>query len=70
VRLARQLRAGSVSVQTVGSPTGNVETLGTSGPGWSAEQPNGVGIKQSGVGRERSHHGIEEFTDLKSIAWS
>jgi aldehyde dehydrogenase (NAD+) len=39
--------------------------------------PSGVGItgvfggfKQSGIGREWSHHGIEEFTELKSIAWS
>jgi aldehyde dehydrogenase (NAD+) len=75
--VARQIRAGNVSVQTVGSPTVNVEALGSSGPGWSADVPNGVGItgvfggfKQSGVGREWSHHGIEEFTELKSIAWS
>jgi acyl-CoA reductase-like NAD-dependent aldehyde dehydrogenase len=44
---------------------------------WSADQPNGVGIsgvfggfKQSGIGGEWSHHGIEEFTELKSIDWS
>lgn len=56
--VARQIRAGNVSVQTVGPPTVNVEALGSSGPGWSADQPNGVGItgvfggfKQSGIGR-------------------
>jgi acyl-CoA reductase-like NAD-dependent aldehyde dehydrogenase len=75
--VARQIRAGNVSVQTVGSATSNADRLGSSGPGWSAGQPDGVGItgvfggfKQSAVGREWGHHGIEEFTELKSIAWS
>lgn len=27
------------------------------------------GVKQSGVGREGSHHGMEEFLELKYIAW-
>jgi aldehyde dehydrogenase (NAD+) len=75
--VARQIRAGNVSVQTVGAQVSNFEAVGGSGPGWSADQPNGVGItgvfggfKQSGVGREWGHHGIEEFTELKAIAWS
>jgi acyl-CoA reductase-like NAD-dependent aldehyde dehydrogenase len=75
--VARQIRAGNVSVQTVGAQVSNFDALGGSGPGWSADQPNGVGItgvfggfKQSGVGREWGHHGIEEFTELKTIAWS
>src|SRR6202034_4597526 len=42
--VARQIRAGNVSVQTVGSPTVNTEDLGSSGPGWSADVPSGVGI--------------------------
>ncbi|WP_330254989.1 aldehyde dehydrogenase family protein [Nocardia sp. NBC_00565] len=75
--VARQIRAGNVAVQTVGAAVGNFERLGGSGPGWSADQAKGVGItgvfggfKQSGVGREWGHHGIEEFTELKTIAWS
>lgn len=50
----------------------NFDTRGGSGPGWSAEQLNGVGItgvfggfKQSGVGREWDYRGIEAFTELK-----
>ncbi len=27
------------------------------------------GVKQSGVGREGSHHGMEEFLELKYVAW-
>jgi acyl-CoA reductase-like NAD-dependent aldehyde dehydrogenase len=75
--VARQIRAGNVMVQTVGQPVSNFERLGGTGPGWSAEEPSGVGItgvfggfKQSGVGREWGHHGIEEFTELKTITWS
>jgi aldehyde dehydrogenase (NAD+) len=27
------------------------------------------GYKQSGIGREWGHHGIEEFLELKSLTW-
>jgi len=28
------------------------------------------GVKQSGLGREGSHHGIEEFTEMKYVCLS
>ena len=28
------------------------------------------GYKQSGLGREWGHHGIEEFTEIKSLSWT
>jgi acyl-CoA reductase-like NAD-dependent aldehyde dehydrogenase len=75
--VARQIRAGNVAVQTVASQVSNFEALRGTGPGWSAEHPGGIGItgvfggfKHSGLGREWGHHGIEEFTELKTIAWS
>jgi acyl-CoA reductase-like NAD-dependent aldehyde dehydrogenase len=75
--VARRVRAGSMSAQGVDSPA--LTALGPGGgqgPGWGF-QPGGIGthgafggFKQSGVGREWGHHGLEEFTEIKSISWS
>jgi aldehyde dehydrogenase (NAD+) len=74
---ARQIRAGLMSAQTV--DTAPLTDLGKGdgqGPGWG-ESPAGIGqsgafggFKQSGIGREWGRHGVEEFTEIKSISWS
>jgi aldehyde dehydrogenase (NAD+) len=66
-----------MSAQGVGSSTpGDVGPGGGQGPGWG-ETMAGIGqtgafggFKQSGIGREWGHHGIEEFTEVKSLSWS
>ena len=49
---------------------------GGQGPGWGSS-PAGIGqtgafggYKQSGLGREWGHHGIEDFTEIKSLSWT
>ena len=32
-------------------------------------QPGFSGVKQSGLGREGSHHSIEEFLEVKYLCW-
>jgi acyl-CoA reductase-like NAD-dependent aldehyde dehydrogenase len=74
--VARQIRAGSVSAQGVGG--GAVADMGPGGgqgPGWGTSM-SGIGqsgafggYKQSGLGREWGRHGIEEFTEIKSLSW-
>jgi aldehyde dehydrogenase (NAD+) len=53
LRAARQIRTGRVTVNNAGSTT---------------DGPFG-GFKQSGIGREVGIWGIEEFTEVKHIAW-
>ena len=75
--VARQIRAGLMSAQGVGRAA--LPGLGQGsgqGPGWG-ESMSGIGqsgafggFKQSGIGREWGHHGVEEFTEIKSISWS
>jgi acyl-CoA reductase-like NAD-dependent aldehyde dehydrogenase len=74
--VARQIRSGTVSVTTVGgSPNPDLGPGNGAGPGWGA-WPEAFGIhgafggyKQSGLGREWGHHGIEDFTELKNLIW-
>jgi acyl-CoA reductase-like NAD-dependent aldehyde dehydrogenase len=75
--VARRIRAGLVTAQGVG--TAAVADLGPGGgqgPGWGVG-PSGIGqsgafggYKQSGLGREWGHHGIEDFTEIKNLSWS
>jgi acyl-CoA reductase-like NAD-dependent aldehyde dehydrogenase len=75
--VARRIRAGTVLAQGVGaSSAGDVGPGGGQGPGWG-ETTAGIGqsgafggFKQSGIGREWGDHGIEEFTEIKTIHWS
>ncbi|HEY7107519.1 MAG TPA: aldehyde dehydrogenase family protein [Acidimicrobiia bacterium] len=75
--VGRQIRAGSVSTSAVGGEAvADMGPGGGQGPGWGAAM-TGIGqsgafggYKQSGLGREWGRHGIEEFTEIKSLSWS
>jgi acyl-CoA reductase-like NAD-dependent aldehyde dehydrogenase len=75
--VARQIRAGSMSAQGVGAtPLVELGPGGGQGPGWGQNMA-GIGqrgafggYKQSGIGREWGHHGLEAFTEIKQISWS
>jgi acyl-CoA reductase-like NAD-dependent aldehyde dehydrogenase len=75
--VARQIRAGSMSAQGVGTPPlAELGKGGGQGPGWGTT-PAGIGqagafggFKQSGIGREWGRHGLEDFTEVKSLSWS
>jgi aldehyde dehydrogenase (NAD+) len=75
--VARRIRAGAMSAQGVGGRAAVSTGPGNGqGPGWGL-QPGGIatggafgGFKQSGVGREWGHHGLEEYTEIKYLTWS
>jgi aldehyde dehydrogenase (NAD+) len=74
--VARQIRAGSMSAQGVGgTPSMELGPGGGQGPGWG-EAMAGIGqkgafggYKNSGIGREWGHHGLEAFTEIKHLTW-
>jgi aldehyde dehydrogenase (NAD+) len=75
--VARRIRAGTVTAEGVGSAAPVDPGLGNGqGPGWGQPIPGLAqggafgGFKQSGIGREWGRHGMEDFTELKSISWS
>jgi aldehyde dehydrogenase (NAD+) len=75
--VARQVRAGTMFVRgTGGSEAADPGPGVGQGPGWGSAM-GGIGqsgafggFKQSGIGREWGRHGLEEFTEIKSISWS
>jgi aldehyde dehydrogenase (NAD+) len=74
--VARRIRAGSVSAQTVGASATSPGPGNGQGPGWGTT-PAGIGqsgafggYKQSGLGREWGRHGLEDFTEIKHLSWS
>ncbi len=75
--VARQIRAGLMSAQGVASdPAAQAGPGVGQGPGWGSS-PTGIaqsgafgGYKQSGLGREWGRHGLEDFTEIKSLSWS
>ena len=75
--VARQIRTGMLGAQGVASdPQAGTGAGAGQGPGWGST-PSGIGqagafggFKQSGLGREWGHHGLEDFTEIKSISWS
>jgi acyl-CoA reductase-like NAD-dependent aldehyde dehydrogenase len=75
--VARQIRAGNVTATGVGSaPSASTGPGAGQGPGWGSTM-KGIGqegafggYKQSGLGREWGHVGLEDFTEVKSLTWS
>jgi len=75
--VARRIRTGTIMAQGAASAGASDPGRGVGqGPGWGAPlagiAQGGAfgGFKQSGIGREWGRHGLEDFTELKSISWS
>jgi acyl-CoA reductase-like NAD-dependent aldehyde dehydrogenase len=74
--VARQIRAGHVTANGVGSEP--LPTMGPGdgqGPGWGStmkgigQEGSFGGYKQSGLGREWGHVGLEDYCEVKSLVW-
>ncbi len=73
---ARCIRTGTIAAEGIGGPESSPGPGAGQGPGWGMT-PGGIGqdgafggFKQSGIGREWGRHGLEDFTEIKSIGWS
>jgi acyl-CoA reductase-like NAD-dependent aldehyde dehydrogenase len=74
--VGRRIRAGAVQTNGLDNPLADQGPGTGQGPDWGAS-PKGIGqthafggYKQSGIGREWGRHGLEDFTEVKSLHWS
>ena len=74
--VARRIRTGKIDAIGVDGLQPGGESPGNGqGPGWGepilgiAQSGAFGGFKQSGIGREWGRHGLEDFTEVKSISW-
>lgn len=73
--VARRIRAGHITANGVGAAPVPTGPGGGQGPGWGTAM-KGIGqegafggYKQSGLGREWGHHGLEDFCEIKNVVW-
>jgi acyl-CoA reductase-like NAD-dependent aldehyde dehydrogenase len=73
--VARQIRAGHITANVVDATSLPTGPGGGQGPGWGTTM-KGIGqegafggYKQSGLGREWGHHGLEDFCEIKNVIW-
>jgi acyl-CoA reductase-like NAD-dependent aldehyde dehydrogenase len=74
--VARRIRSGVVQAKGLDAHAIDPGPGGGQGPGWGTS-PAGIGqtgafggYKQSGLGREWGRHGLEDFTEVKTLSWS
>jgi aldehyde dehydrogenase (NAD+) len=74
--VARRIRAGSMTAHGLNRSPVEPGPGNGQGPGWG-QTMTGIGqagafggFKESGIGREWGRHGLEEYTEIKSIGWN